>query len=70
MTRPRRPHAALTGETVFRHDVAAGSSPVQQVPQGFEDPEAGRGDGTEFADGMSHGKVRFLVVWFTEMMNF
>jgi len=42
---------------------------VRQAPEGFEDPEGRRGDGTEFADDMSHGKVQFLVVWFIEMTN-
>jgi hypothetical protein len=37
--------------------------------KGFVDPEARRGDGMEFADNTRLGKIQYLVVWFTEMMN-
>ncbi|RLM48942.1 hypothetical protein C2845_PMPSC055735 [Panicum miliaceum] len=62
MSRPPRPRATTAVETAFRHDVVAWSSPGQQVPQGFEDPEARRGDGTEFADGMSQDCKRMCTV--------
>jgi len=63
MSLPLRPRALPTGEAGFR--LAAWSFPGRQVVQGFEDPEARGGDGTEFADDMNLGKIRFLVVWFT-----
>ncbi|RLN27862.1 hypothetical protein C2845_PM05G13790 [Panicum miliaceum] len=68
MSRPPRPRATTAVETAFRHDVVAWSSPGQQVPQGFEDPEARRGDGTEFADGMSQGAMG-SGSYFTDLVN-
>lgn len=53
MSRPPRPRVALTGETGVRQDAAMWSCPVRQVAQGFEEVEAIRGDGAEFADDMS-----------------
>lgn len=44
MSWPPRPRAAVTGEA------AAWSSPLRQVPQGFEDPQASCGDSMEFTD--------------------
>jgi hypothetical protein len=61
MSRPPRPRAVPTREVVFRHDAAAWSSPARQVPRGFEDSEARCGDGTEFANDINHGKIKFLV---------
>ncbi|RLN30494.1 glutathione S-transferase T3-like [Panicum miliaceum] len=69
MSRPPRPHATTAVETVFRHDAVAWSSPGQQFPQGFEDPEARRGDGTEFADDMSQAGAMGSGSYFTDLVN-
>jgi len=69
MSRPPRSHALVTGEPVFRLDDAAWSFPGQQVAQGFEDQEAIRDDGTEFADDLNTGN-QFLVIWFSEIRNY
>ncbi|KAF8703436.1 hypothetical protein HU200_032241 [Digitaria exilis] len=53
MFQPPRPCAPLTGESGFRTDVAACSSPLRQVLQGFEEVEARCSDGMEFGDDLA-----------------
>ncbi|KAL6593192.1 hypothetical protein ACP70R_049076 [Stipagrostis hirtigluma subsp. patula] len=45
MAGPPRPHAPSAEEPQFFNEAAAWSSPLQQVPQGFQQPEARRVEG-------------------------